>query len=565
MEEVTSIMVEMVRKSGLLDPQVFRPAEKFSGASNTISLELLYLGNKKNWTAQASALFDGAYYLAKNGDVKASGMNPMLHYIKHGFKEGRSASPYVDVDHIVQQLLAENGQEHHEDMKEVRPKVLSRFSGIRELLATTGCDPSPFFSNEWYVQRNEHLKVVDDALPLQDYVRRSGRAPQQGRFLECTPLASMNYYMAKNPDLLKAGVIPLRHLLTHGLAEGRKFGHVSVVSQEFMQNSSELYADPGMKALKGILNPKDGQSRLPGPFWPTPFARRRIPALAHVAKTGSRSAFVGVVLYKNSDLEIRRLYESVRNEVAGSEGYDIRYRFIANDGMVERYRALLGDSVIDSPGSENIGFGKAHNLMMRECFDEDRLYIGANPDGYFIPGCIKSLVDFNDFYAGRALIEASAMPIDHPKWHDPIALDTQWVSGACFALSRALWLKVGGFDEKIHLYCEDVDLSWRVRLFGGFLKVCPNARFMHDVTPRVNKLETEAEDRRRSMLQGAYYLSRKWGNSKKASLYEKELTQELSPEELAAVVEPDVEFDKDMVEHVADFSHPRFAPSRFWK
>jgi len=41
----------------------------------------------------ASGLFDSSWYLAENPDVAAVGMNPVEHYVRHGWREGRDPSP----------------------------------------------------------------------------------------------------------------------------------------------------------------------------------------------------------------------------------------------------------------------------------------------------------------------------------------------------------------------------------------------------------------------------------------------------------------------------------------
>lgn len=55
-----------------------------------------------------------------------------------------------------------------------------------------------------------------------------------------------------------------------------------------------------------------------------------------------------------------------------------------------------------------------------------------------------------------------------------------FLSGASLAIPRATWHEVGGFAEQYFMYCEDVDLSLKLRLRGGRLGVIPDARVVHD-------------------------------------------------------------------------------------
>jgi GT2 family glycosyltransferase len=55
-----------------------------------------------------------------------------------------------------------------------------------------------------------------------------------------------------------------------------------------------------------------------------------------------------------------------------------------------------------------------------------------------------------------------------------------FVSGACFAVRRAVWDRHGGFAEPFFMYCEDLDLSLRIRLAGGRIGLQPAARVEHD-------------------------------------------------------------------------------------
>lgn len=62
---------------------------------------------------------------------------------------------------------------------------------------------------------------------------------------------------------------------------------------------------------------------------------------------------------------------------------------------------------------------------------------------------------------------------------DPARIHT-WVSGACCMLSGDLWRRLDGFDEDYFLYWEDVDLSHRVVLAGGSVRVDPALTAVHD-------------------------------------------------------------------------------------
>lgn len=47
---------------------------------------------------------------------------------------------------------------------------------------------------------------------------------------------------------------------------------------------------------------------------------------------------------------------------------------------------------------------------------------------------------------------------------------------------RAAWEQAGGFDERLFMYLEDVDLAWRLRLLGWAAVFAPQARLYHHLS-----------------------------------------------------------------------------------
>jgi N-acetylglucosaminyl-diphospho-decaprenol L-rhamnosyltransferase len=58
--------------------------------------------------------------------------------------------------------------------------------------------------------------------------------------------------------------------------------------------------------------------------------------------------------------------------------------------------------------------------------------------------------------------------------------EVAFASGAALAVRREAWEQVGGFDARYFMYCEDLDLSLRLRLAGWEVGIAPAARVEHD-------------------------------------------------------------------------------------
>ncbi len=54
--------------------------------------------------------------------------------------------------------------------------------------------------------------------------------------------------------------------------------------------------------------------------------------------------------------------------------------------------------------------------------------------------------------------------------------------GGAVAYRRAAWAATGGFDERLFMYLEDVDLAWRLQLLGWQAVFAPEARLYHQLS-----------------------------------------------------------------------------------
>ncbi len=160
---------------------------------------------------------------------------------------------------------------------------------------------------------------------------------------------------------------------------------------------------------------------------------------------------------------------------------------------------------------ENTGYGKGHNRLAKQDPNGSDLLLILNPDilvmGNFF---FEMLSPLSDPTVG--LTEARQTPFEHPKQYDPKTKETFWSSGACFVIPKALFDQLGGFDEEsFFMYCEDVDLSLRIRQMGRKLIYCPNAPAYHAKRADENGVPACTATELRHSPEALLVLAHKWG------------------------------------------------------
>jgi GT2 family glycosyltransferase len=162
----------------------------------------------------------------------------------------------------------------------------------------------------------------------------------------------------------------------------------------------------------------------------------------------------------------------------------------------------------------NLGFGTAVNLVARR--SGARWIAAANADIRLTPGALDALVAAGDDDLGvgavapRLLLpDGSTQPSVQPfpgladalarvlrlhrvsgavarrlylesHWDPDVAADVPWATGAFLLVRREAFLDIGGFDEAIWMYGEDLDLGWRLHQAGWTTRYEPAAVVHHD-------------------------------------------------------------------------------------
>ncbi|MCL4374437.1 glycosyltransferase family 2 protein [Patescibacteria group bacterium] len=155
---------------------------------------------------------------------------------------------------------------------------------------------------------------------------------------------------------------------------------------------------------------------------------------------------------------------------------------------------------------DNLGFAKANNLGTKLATGDYILFL--NSDIVVKDAAIERLLDHYrhhethiGFLGGRLLNpDGTPQPSCGPMYRLPMVFahlflrgdywgltraspnretQTDWVSGACILTKKACLETLGGFDENIFMYMEEIDLFYRAKQRGYLTYYYPGAQFVH--------------------------------------------------------------------------------------
>ena len=168
------------------------------------------------------------------GDVRVSNINPLVHYVLYGAKEGRKCNDKLTDDEIntYKQLIYDNNlfdeEYYYTQYPDLKSTDLDPLTHYLLVGADEGANPSKQFDTVYY-QINNKDKLTDDINPLIHYVIK-GMDDELTTYIELTQeevdecvriIDNSNtfdeeYYLEQNPQLLDENINLIEHYVTEG-------------------------------------------------------------------------------------------------------------------------------------------------------------------------------------------------------------------------------------------------------------------------------------------------------------------------------------------------------------
>ncbi len=151
---------------------------------------------------QRSGLFARTWFLERHADLNEAGVDPLVHYSRYGWKEGRWPNPYFDPAWY----LGRN--------RDVRESGLEPLLHYIEHGEAEGRQPVAWFDPEWY--RAAH------GIPAGQLCLAHFLAHRHGGLVSPIPEFDAAHYLLRSPDVRAARMDPFEHYLLQGAQEGRE-------------------------------------------------------------------------------------------------------------------------------------------------------------------------------------------------------------------------------------------------------------------------------------------------------------------------------------------------------
>jgi GT2 family glycosyltransferase len=399
-----------------------------------------------------SGLFDAAWYAEKYPDVAATGLDPIDHFMRIGVYMDRESGPLFDSKHYRRQLERISHNRNSES-----PLVDYLSQGWKE-----GLNPNPFFD--------------------------------------------VSFYLDNNPDVVTAGIEPLRHYILYGSEENRSI-YPSIVS---LQND--------------VCNQRDFSGNN---FVPKLFGNEKCTISINWEKKKQNPKILLIVsFYQREDLADRLLKNllELEDELLN---LDVEL-FLINDSPDDTFLdsslknglkkfTKISYQLVRNP--INIGFIKSNNLGINYAIEGGKDVLFLNSDALLYPGTLSEIQDvaYSDELIAHVsprsnnatictfpIIEGMlwSNSVEYIKYFKSISKKLPRISyvptvvGFCMFSKGRVLAEMGGFDEIYGLgYNEENDLVMRTNKFGYRAVIANHCAAWHDGESSFKTLKVSKEAR----------------------------------------------------------------------
>lgn len=485
-----------------------------------------------------TAGFDQAYYLSQTGTTDLGDMQPLEHYHHIGWRRGLNPSPWF----CVQSYLLENPDVFSSGMdpllhyalhgkaeaRPVRPAGLSTAATFHDCgtslpvdaTATPANDTAPprQVGRSW--QRHSEIETVRANIDEAFYL---GQLPQNERAnldaaehyvlvghdlgLDPAPDFSTRAYLSDHRDVAAAGENAFVHFIHRGSQENR------VTRNSDWYNCNERFADGSREWYdyrivrergREVLDHKtprpellDFTITLAGTELAQMLKRERL-------RKCNTEPIVSVVVPAWNEETVTA--ECLMSLFRCSDECALQIVLVDNGSEGDLFKDLQGHPDLEVISlAENIGFGPASNLGASKATGEFIFFL--NNDAQIAPGALTTLIgaledEPSAAVAGPKILsfdgrlqEAGAFIRSDGTGHligfagDPetprycYRRKVEHLSGAALLFRRKIFEELGGFDDAFApAYCEDADLSLRLRRAGYSLLYEPDALVAHHLS-----------------------------------------------------------------------------------
>jgi N-acetylglucosaminyl-diphospho-decaprenol L-rhamnosyltransferase len=229
---------------------------------------------------------------------------------------------------------------------------------------------------------------------------------------------------------------------------------------------------------------------------------------------------IAIVSWNTRDL-LARCLESLAPDVESGRSEVWVVDNASDDGSPDLVRERF-DWVNLAASSENLGFGRAINLVARQTSSE--WLATANADIALRPGALDAMLEAGARDPGAgAIAPALALPNGQTQhsvfafptitysfllaigafrmsstigdrlafpgfWNMERSRRVPWAIAAFLLFRRTAWDEAGGFDERQWMYAEDLDLGWRLKEAGWATRFEPRAVVDHESAASTTQL-----------------------------------------------------------------------------